>query len=102
MIAGEDGKPMLPVFFSESISDYYVNQNPKRTKEVVKASKITGVGMDDGSFITQIIGPTFQEYNFYENWITILDKEFVSPIASSWKNYYHYYFYINLNWMKVK
>lgn len=91
MIAGEDGNPMLPVFFSESISDYYVNQNPKRTKEIVKASKITGVGMDDGTFITQIIGPTFQEYNFYKNWITILDKEFVSPIASSWNNYYYYY-----------
>ena len=91
MIAGEDGTPMLPVFFSESISDYYVNNNPKKTKEIVKASKVTGIGMDDGSFLTQIIGPTFQEYNFYKNWLTILDKSFISPIASSWKNYYHYY-----------
>ena len=91
MIAGEDGTPMLPVFFSESISDYYVNNNPKRTKEIVKASKVTGIGMDDGSFLTQVIGPTFQEYNFYRNWLTIVDKDFISPIAASWKNYYYYY-----------
>ena len=91
MIAGEDGTPVLPVFFSESISEFYFRKNPKRSKEIVKASKVTGIGMDDGTFLTQIIGPTFQEYNFYENWMKILDKDFVSPIAASWKNYYHYF-----------
>ncbi|MDH5383011.1 MAG: DUF5686 family protein, partial [Cyclobacteriaceae bacterium] len=34
---------------------------------------------------------SFQEYNFYENWLSIVEKEFVSPIADGWKASYDYY-----------
>ncbi|MCX2744347.1 DUF5686 family protein [Mangrovivirga sp. M17] len=90
-IAGEDGKPILPVFISESISDFYVKNNPLIKKEVIRKTKITGVGVTDGSFTSQFIGTSFQEYNFYDSWMTIVDKEVVSPLADSWKGYYDYY-----------
>jgi hypothetical protein len=49
------------------------------------------VGLTDGSLVSQVIGSSFQQYNFYGNWLNILDKDFVSPIADSWKLYYEYY-----------
>ena len=37
-----------------------------------------------------MIGSSFQEYNFYQNWLNIVTKEFVSPIADVWRLYYDY------------
>jgi len=84
----ENGRPVLPVFISETLSDYYVLKKPRRVREYIKATKIVGVGVTDGSVISQIIGSSFQQYNFYANWINILDKNFVSPIASASLNFY--------------
>lgn len=89
-MAGEDGKPILPVFISESISEFYFRNNPKLQHERIVKSKISGVGVDDGSLISQFIGSSFQEYNFYSNWLNIVSKDFVSPIADGWKLYYEY------------
>jgi hypothetical protein len=89
-IAGEDGKPILPVFMTESVSKIYYRDNPSLKKEHILKTKINGVGVEDGTTITQMIGSSFQEYNFYQNWLNILNKEFVSPIADGWRIYYDY------------
>ncbi|MBK5279149.1 MAG: carboxypeptidase-like regulatory domain-containing protein, partial [Bacteroidia bacterium] len=89
-IAGEDGKPILPIFITESVSKFYYRNNPSLRKELILKSKINGVGMEDGTMITQFIGSSFQEYNFYQNWLNIATKEFVSPIADGWRLYYEY------------
>ncbi|NJM24620.1 MAG: carboxypeptidase-like regulatory domain-containing protein [Bacteroidia bacterium] len=89
-IAGEDGKPILPLFISESVSKVYYRTNPKLTYENILKSKVNGVGVEDGTFVTQLVGSSFQEYNFYQNWLNIVTKEFVSPIADGWRIYYDY------------
>jgi hypothetical protein len=89
-IAGEDGRPILPVFISESISEFYYRTDPIRKREKIVKTRITGVGVQDGTLVSQLIGSTFQEYNFYSNYLNILEKEFVSPIADFWKAYYDY------------
>ena len=90
-IAGEDGMPVLPVFISEAISRFYYRSNPDYRKEEIIKTKLRGVGLTDGSTTSQLIGSTFQEYNFYQNWLNIVEKEFISPLAGSWKANYHYY-----------
>ncbi|WP_245553822.1 DUF5686 family protein [Cytophaga aurantiaca] len=85
-----DGKPMIPVLMSETVSSYYYRTNPNASKEVIKAVKVEGIGMDDGSLLSQVLGSTFQEYNFYENYMHILDKDFISPISDSWHIFYDY------------
>jgi hypothetical protein len=89
-IAGEDGKPILPLFISESVSKFYFRDNPRLRYEHILKSKINGLGIQDGTLITQLIGTSFQEYNFYQNWLNILAKDFVSPIADGWRIYYNY------------
>lgn len=90
-IAGEDGKPVLPMFISESVSKLYYRDNPRLKTENILKSRINGVGVEDGSLVTQFIGSSFQEYNFYQNWLNILSKDFASPLADGWRIYYEYY-----------
>ncbi|MBC7388666.1 MAG: carboxypeptidase-like regulatory domain-containing protein [Opitutaceae bacterium] len=88
---GEDGKLLIPMYISETIEDYFYRLDPKLSKEVVRAQKVTGVGVSDNSIIAQMINASFYDYNFYENRVTIMNKDFVSPIADGWANYYKFY-----------
>jgi hypothetical protein len=91
-IAGEDGSPILPLMISESVSKVYYRDNPSLKTEILIKNKINGVGMEDGTLIQQMVGSSFQEYNFYQNWLNIVSKEFVSPIADGWRLFYEYDF----------
>ncbi|GJM29826.1 MAG: membrane protein [Cyclobacteriaceae bacterium] len=90
-MAGEDGQAILPLFISESISDFYYRSSPELKKEFIRKTKISGIGIEDGTLVSQVIGSTFQEYNFYQNWLNIWNKEFVSPVADGWQGYYDVY-----------
>jgi hypothetical protein len=80
--------PVVPVFVSEAISDYYFKKLPRRTKEVIHATQVKGVGVSDDSYISQVLGSTWQQYNFNQNNLYILDKDFISPISNlSWAYY---------------
>ncbi|MCC6185890.1 MAG: carboxypeptidase-like regulatory domain-containing protein, partial [Chitinophagaceae bacterium] len=80
-------KPFLPVFLTETLSDYYFQRSPKKTKEFVKASQIKGI---ENESVTQFLGGMYQQINLYDNFIDIFDKQFVSPINNSAPNYYKY------------
>lgn len=89
-LTNDEGEKILPVFFSETVSKFYYRNNPELRKEIIEKTKVTGVGITDGSTTSQITGSVFQEYNFYKNWLRILEKDFISPIADGWKTYYDY------------
>jgi hypothetical protein len=89
-MAGEDGKPIIPIFVSETMSDFYYRSSPSRTRENVKKQKITGIGIEDGSAVSQLVGATFLQYNFYQNWLNIGGKDFISPIADGGRTFYEY------------
>ncbi len=90
VIAGEDGMPILPLFISESLSKFYYRDDPRLQKEEVQRTRITGIGLEDGSLISQVIGSSFQEYNFYQNRMNIVEREFASPIGDAWRIIYDY------------
>jgi len=83
------GKAYLPVLISESISDYYYQKNPKKEKEVIKASKVSGV--DSNESIAQFTGQLHQNINVYDNYIDLFDIGFHSPIADGGLRTYKYY-----------
>jgi hypothetical protein len=89
-IAGEDGKPILPLFISENVSKLYYRESPRLKTENILKSKITGIGIEDGDMVTQLVGSSFQEYNFYQHWLNIVGKDFISPIADGGRLYYEY------------
>ncbi|MBL7893720.1 MAG: carboxypeptidase-like regulatory domain-containing protein [Bacteroidia bacterium] len=81
-------KPSLPFFMIENISDFYFLKDPKRKREVVRASKITGI---ENTSISQVMGDMYQNINIYDNNILIFNKQFASPISNDGFFYYKYY-----------
>ncbi len=91
-IAGEDGKPVIPTYISETISKFYYKESPQRKKEKILKTNIKGVGVTDGSFISQLVGGNlFANYNFYQNYVPFFGKDFASPIGENWKGSYKFY-----------
>lgn len=89
-IAGEEGTPILPIFMSETVSDYKYNTNPERKTEHVLRTKVSGVGIEDETLISQLVGSTFLQYNFYNNYLRLANKDFISPTSDNWKTFYNY------------
>jgi len=89
-IAGDDGKPSLPIFMSETVSDFYFQKSPQQKTENIKRTRVTGVGIEDETLISQIVSSSFQQYNFYKNYVRLAGKDFISPISDSWKTFYNY------------
>jgi len=81
-------KPSLPFFMIENISDFYFQKNPKRKREIVRASKITGL---ENTSISSVMGDMYQNINFYDNNILVFNKQFASPISDNGFFYYKYY-----------
>ena len=86
--SAETGKVYLPVMITESISDVYHKSNPSRKKEVIKASKISGV---ENNSISQYTGQMYIDVNIYKNYIPAFGHDFVSPLSDYWKANYKFY-----------
>jgi hypothetical protein len=80
-------KPYLPVFMTESLSDFYFKRNPKLSKEIVKATKVSGV---ENESINQFLGDMYQNINVYDNELVIFSKSFTSPISAYCLGFYDY------------
>lgn len=81
-------KPSLPFFIIENLSQFYYKKNPKRKKEVVIASKITGI---ENASISQVLGDMYQNVNIYDNNILVFNKQLPSPLSENGLFYYKYY-----------
>lgn len=92
-------KPYLPIFISESISNLYYRKKPKDQKEIIHATRISGL---ERSSISQFMGDMYQQVNVYEPSISVFGKPFISPISGAGFVYYKYYLldslYIDNNW----
>ncbi len=86
----EDGKYILPIFISETQSRYFYNANPSKSKEIIHASNTMGFGINEGSYVLDLLGTSMLQFNFNENWMRILGKDFISPLASNSHSYYLY------------
>ncbi len=81
-------KPYLPVFMTETISDYYYRKAPKVHNEVIKASKVAGI---ENASVSQFMGDMYQKINIYDNTLIVFGKNFPSPISDNALFYYKFY-----------
>lgn len=95
----DEGKTYLPVILTESISDFYFKNKPKLKKEVVKATRITGI---ESLQVNQFLGDMYLDINVYDNIYDLFYKSFISPVAPYARNYYKFYLedstFIGKNW----
>jgi hypothetical protein len=81
-------KPFLPFFLTETVSDYYHQKHPRASREIIKASQVSGV--DDLS-ISQFLGISSLETDVNNEYVQLLRRQFISPISSLGLDCYNYY-----------
>ena len=82
-----EGASVLPLYLMESLSNYYYQKSPLKRREVIKASKTLGLNNES---ISKMLGGMDQNINFYNNFIPVFDKQFISPISDNGDAYYKY------------
>lgn len=86
-VDSSEGVPYLPIYFAETISDYFYQKSPFKTREIIKASKTDGL---ENESVSKLLGGTDANVNIYNDFIPVFDKQFVSPISDQGDNYYQY------------
>lgn len=86
--SNENGKALLPVLLSETISEFDFKNNPKKRRETIIATRVSG--MDNPQF-NQFLGEMYLDINIYDNYINLFARAFVSPVANIARTYYRFY-----------
>lgn len=84
----DNGKNYLPVILSESLSNFYFKNNPKKKKEVVEATHITGI---ENVTLSQFLGDMYLDINVYDNYINMFSRAFISPVSDNARSFYKFY-----------
>ncbi|MFH0865728.1 MAG: DUF5686 family protein [Bacteroidota bacterium] len=79
-----------PVYVNEAVADVFFIKSPLREKVLVKGSSTKSLANIETEMVSQLIQKSIM-YNFNDNYIIILDKNFISPISSGGLFYYKYY-----------
>ncbi len=75
----------IPAYLLETISDYAYQKSPKKVHENITASNTKGLVNES---MTKLLGIMKQNVNIYDNFVTILNKEFIGPFNDNADNYY--------------
>ena len=86
--SADNGKNYLPVLLSETLSDFYFQNNPKKKREIIHGTHITGV---DNLQLYQLLGDMYLDINIYDNSINLFNKAFISPVANNARSFYKFY-----------
>ena len=82
------GKTYLPIFINESLSDVYGDNKLKKTKEILKANKNSGLSNGDG--VNTFIKDLYNDFDIYDNYLNFFDKSFTSPLSRTGIDVYNY------------
>ncbi len=86
------GKPVLPVYLKESLSEVRYRKSPKEKKEIVKANKMVAFeGYVDNQGLDAYMKYLYQDINIYDNNITLLTNQFLSPISNVSPTFYKFF-----------
>ncbi|HCL84568.1 MAG TPA: hypothetical protein DIC22_11370, partial [Chitinophagaceae bacterium] len=86
-IDSSETHPFLPIYITETLSDYYYQRSPAKRRELILGSKTVGL---DNESVSKYLGGMEQNINFYNNFIPVFDKRFVSPLSNNGSTYYRY------------
>lgn len=72
------------LFMLESVSERKYSSSPRRNNENVVASRVSG--LKDPTFT--LLATQMQSFSFYNDFITVLDKDYINPISGGSTNRY--------------
>jgi len=86
------GKEILPMYLGETISDVYYRKSPKHQKEIVRGvRKVDFDDFIDNEGVAQFVQYLYNDIDIYDNNVTVLTNQFISPISDAGPTFYRYY-----------
>jgi len=87
-----EGKSLLPIYLQEKLSERYYRKNPEKDKTIILGEKKVSYGdfLDDNG-ISQYLNRLYADINIYDNNVSLLTNQFLSPIADMGPTFYRYY-----------
>ncbi len=87
-----NGRTFLPLFFKETISKIHYRKRDKKLREHRLATKYTEFYEDwDASTVGDIMTALYQDIDIYEEDMSIIEMQFVSPLSRTGPDFYRYY-----------
>lgn len=87
-----EGKALLPVYLEENLSQKYYRKNPEKTKTYVLGNKKVNFGdYVDNAGISTYLKRLYENVDVYQNNISLLSNQFLSPIADMAPTFYRFY-----------
>jgi hypothetical protein len=87
-----NGKPYLPIFIKETISDRYYRKSPETSREIIKATKMSASDKYfDQAGVSSYLDLLFNNVDIYNNDIEMLNQHFVSPLSNIANTFYKFY-----------
>ncbi len=87
-----NGKNYIPFYFMETLSEIYYRKNPENFKKMIVGSKDVEISKFlDPQSLEYIMQQIFGEINIYENSISLLSNEFISPLSPYATRFYRFY-----------
>lgn len=87
-----EGKALFPVYLEEHLSDVYYRKNPEKTKTIVLGERKVDYGeFVDMQGVSSFLNRLYQDFNVYDNNISVFTNQFLSPIADMGPTFYMYF-----------
>jgi hypothetical protein len=87
-----EGKALLPVYLEENLSQKYYRKNPEKIKTYVLGNKKVNFGdYVDNAGISTYLKRLYENVDVYQNNISLLSNQFLSPIADMAPTFYRFY-----------
>lgn len=86
-------KAVLPLYMEEILSDNYQSFSPDKSKKIIKGEKKVTLSEDffDNAGIATYLKHIYQKVDIYDNNISLLTNQFLSPIADNAPTFYKFY-----------
>ena len=87
------GKNLLPMYAEEKLSENYYRKDPEKSKQVITAQKQVKYDENfiDNEGLRQYFNRMYQDINIYDNNISLLSNQILSPIANSAPAFYKFF-----------
>jgi len=86
------GKALLPFYLQETFPQNYYRKNPEKKKKLVVAEKKVDFGeYIDNKGLNAYFNHLYQDIDLYQNNITVVTNQFLSPIADAAPTFYRFY-----------
>jgi hypothetical protein len=87
------GKTLLPLYQEEKLSDNYYRKSPYAKKQVISANKQVKYDESfvDNQGLTTYFNRMYQDINIYDNNVSLLSNQLLSPIADHSPDYYKFF-----------